>query len=143
MSYTKLENGKRVLSEDFHDEIIIVCRDLDDKYSTTPQVGLRQAAFNVVFKQFFRELHFVENKLNHLEIDFSSERYSPELLIGKMLLKNNKTNMSKKWDIHIKATGHSDDDMLESLMYIEQGVSKNNFLSDILEDVMKSIREIY
>ena len=144
LDFTKIEDGKRIVSDDFDRLASYVCIEIDDTYSTIPTLSLRDAAFNRILKQFFGELNFVDSKLNHCEVNFWGDKLaSQDLLKGYIIIKNNNTGLSKKWVFFINATDDSSKDMLFDIKFESGGVLDCKSLGYILDDIIKSIRVLY
>jgi hypothetical protein len=141
--FTKIENGKRILSDDFERLASYICIEIDDTYAYAKGASLREATFKRIMDRFFGELKFVDGKLNHCEVVFSSNKMSPDLVVGSIFISNKNTLINKKWSIFFKTSGDSSEDMLFNLPSVSNGNISDRNLSDILQEIITSIREIY
>lgn len=152
---TKIENGKRVLSDSFTEDVNLIIGDVVEKYadSETNDVMINKI-LNRVFYSFFEELHLPINqteggvKYRHLQIALNSvlvsgSRY-PEITVTntsttytiKFTIKPNRFGVLGDLDLNLKTENLINNNL--------EGTGTNDLsLSHVLELVLVSIRQVW
>lgn len=152
---TKIENGKRVLSDSLNDEVKLIIGDVVAKYadSETNDVIINKI-LNRVFYSFFEELHLpitqTEGEVNykHLQIKLKSVLVSgsrcPEITVTntsttytiKFTIKPNRFGVFGDLDLNLKTENLINNNL--------EGTGTNDLsLSSVLELVLVSIRQVW